>query len=354
MHTTSRKVARHLLAAAGVFVILVAVAGGLALATSALLRDDLEGSPAPTSPEPGHGQPQTPPPANGEPPDGSQGDPPTGSQGDPPPAQGDPPPAQGDPPDGSPDGPVVGSPGDTPDSRTSVFDQADQRMREMVDTRARWHAPSRTPVAETTEVGLSIGNGEELRRQVEETLPEVPTQPGVPLRVGTDVSARLVGEPSDVSISPSDAIDASTGSDIALLWTWNIHPKHPNDRLKLSAHLTMTVPGTEHKLTRTLNLVLSVTRTASYTAHQVFTNYGTWAAIAAGSVAAIGWLRRNFNKKQEPSMSRPPPQYRSATTRVSGRAGVKKRRDSRDRHSDRRVESGTAPGSETTRSQQRR
>ena len=129
-------------------------------------------------------------------------------------------------------------------------------MREMVDTRARWHAPSRTPVAETTEVGLSIGNGEELRRQVEETLPEVPTQPGVPLRVGTDVSARLVGEPSDVSISPSDAIDASTGSDIALLWTWNIHPKHPNDRLKLSAHLTMTVPGTEHKLTRTLNLVL--------------------------------------------------------------------------------------------------
>ena len=48
-----------------------------------------------------------------------------------------------------------------------------------------------------------------------------------------------------------------------------------------------------------LNLVLSVTRTASYTAHQVFTNYGTWAAIAAGSVAAIGWLRRSFSTRSK-------------------------------------------------------
>lgn len=304
--TTSRKVVRNLPAAVGVFVVLIAVAGVLALATrSALFVEQPDASPGPPSESPA-----------------------------------------GEPPDGAPDG--------TPDSGTSVFDEADQRMREMVDTRSRWHAPSRTPVAETTEVGLSIGNGAELRSQVEETLPDVPTQPGVPLRVGTDVSARLVGDASDVSITPNDAIDASTGSDIALLWTWKIHPKHPTDRLELSAHLTMMVPGTQHKLTRTLNLVLEVTRTASYTAHQVFTHYGTWAAIAAGSVAAVGWLRRNFKQKARTPGKGPPPRYHSATSRVGGRARAKKATHSRDRRGGDHADSGTAPPSVARRSRQRR
>ena len=254
-------------------------------------------------------------------------------------------------PDGSP-------PDGTPNSgHTGVFDEADQRMSDMVATRAKWHAPARSPVAETIEVGLSIGNGEELRRQVEATLPDTPIQPGVPLRIGTDVSARLVGEPSDVSITPSDAIDASTGSDIALLWTWNIHPKHPAERLRLSAHLAMTVPGTDHKLTRTLHLYLDVTRTVSYTAHQIFTNYGTWAAIAVATFGAVAWLRRNLGgagKKQDPYVPRQPTQHHSAPARRGAPAGAKKRKDNRDPQDGHSVGSGAAPGSSTPRGRPQR
>ena len=240
------------------------------------------------------------------------------------------PPTDGAPPDGNP------NPG-----QTNVFAEADQRMSQMVDTRATWHAPSRSPVAETIEVGLSIGDGEELRRQVEEALPESPTQPGVPLRVGTDVSARLLGDQSDVSITPDDAIDASTGSDIALLWTWDVRPKHPAEQLRLSAHLSMTVPGTEHKLRRTLHLYLNITRTVSYTVHQVFANYGTWAAIAAAVFGAGGWLWRNYRRRrQEPHVAREPRLQYTAPAKRRPRADTKQRKRKRDPHGG-RVASGT-------------
>src|SRR5687767_16033274 len=47
--------------------------------------------------------------------------------------------------------PDVGEPptGNPDSGRTSIFAEADQRMSEMVETRAEWHAPSQSPVAET-------------------------------------------------------------------------------------------------------------------------------------------------------------------------------------------------------------
>jgi hypothetical protein len=182
-------------------------------------------------------------------------------------------------------------------------------MRQMVQSRAQWHAPSRTPVDQTAEIGLSIGDGEELRAEIEEALPDTPSRPGVPLKVGTDVSARLIGDDSDVSITPDDSIDASTGSDIALLWTWKIHPQRPTDRLELTALLKMTVPGTNHQLTKILDLDLVVVRTFSFTVHQVFTNWGTWTAIISSAAAAAGWLwaRRRRKKRPPPTHDRAGP-----------------------------------------------
>ncbi len=191
---------------------------------------------------------------------------------------------------------------------TNPFADADQRMDQMVDTQATWHAPSQTPVDETTQIGLSIGAGDRLRREIEEVLPDVPSQTATPLRVGTDVSARLIGDSSDVSITPDDAINASTGSDIALLWTWDIHPRHPADRLELTALVKMTVPGTDHQLTKILHVHLRVTRTVGFTAHQVFTNWGTWTAIVMALVGSAGWMWRNTRRrKQSPAASEAPP-----------------------------------------------
>ncbi len=194
--------------------------------------------------------------------------------------------------------------GEAPDP----FADADQRMDQMVETQAIWHAPSQTPVDETTQIGLSIGAGDRLRREIEEVLPDVPSQTATPLRVGTDVSARLIGDPSDVSITPDDAINASTGSDIALLWTWDIHPRHPADRLELTALVKMTVPGTDHQLTKILHVHLRVTRTVGFTTHQVFTNWGTWTAIVMALVGSAGWMwRTTRRRKQSPAASEAPP-----------------------------------------------
>ena len=215
----------------------------------------------------------------------------------------------GDPPgDGATGGGNTGG-GEVPDGEaTNLFADADQRMDQMVDTQATWHAPSQTPVDETTQIGLSIGAGDRLRREIEEVLPDVPSQTATPLRVGTDVSARLIGDSSDVSITPDDAINASTGSDIALLWTWDIHPRHPADRLELTALVKMTVPGTDHQLTKILHVHLRVTRTVGFTAHQVFTNWGTWTAIVMALVGSAGWMWRNTRRrKQSPAASEAPP-----------------------------------------------
>jgi len=199
--------------------------------------------------------------------------------------------------------------GEVPDGEAqNPFADADQRMDQMVDTQATWHAPSQTPVDETTQIGLSIGAGDRLRREIEEVLPDVPSQTATPLRVGTDVSARLIGDSSDVSITPDDAINASTGSDIALLWTWDIHPRHPADRLELTALVKMTAPGTDHQLTKILHVHLRVTRTLGFTAHQVFTNWGTWTAVVMALVGSAGWMwRTTRRRKQSPAASEAPP-----------------------------------------------
>lgn len=198
-------------------------------------------------------------------------------------------------------GPPSEEPSPTAPGAEDPFRQADQRMSTMVESRATWRAPDRTPVDQTTEIGLTIGDGAGLRAEVEQALPDVPTQPGVPLKVGTDVSARLIGDGADVSITPDDAIDASTGSDIALLWTWKIRPLHPTEELRLTALLQMTVPGTDHRLTKTVHLDLVVTRTLSFTAHQVFTNWGTWTAIVSSLAAGGGWLwARSRRRRQSP------------------------------------------------------
>jgi hypothetical protein len=163
-------------------------------------------------------------------------------------------------------------------------------MTRMVDARAEWHTPTRVLVDTSADVGLSIGQTGELQAQIEQNLPRTVTRSAGTVKVGTDLTATLIGDPMEVQIEPRDAIDASTGSAIGLLWTWKIHPLRPNDELRLTAHLKMTVPGTNHGLTKNVPLTLKVHRTNSYTAHQVFTNWATWAAIVAAAAGLVRWL----------------------------------------------------------------
>ncbi|HET8615865.1 MAG TPA: hypothetical protein VFL94_10095 [Actinomycetales bacterium] len=163
-------------------------------------------------------------------------------------------------------------------------------MAQMVDANAAWHVRRTVPVDQTQDVGLSVGQTDELTRQIEDNLPQTESVPAGTLQVGTDVTAALVGDPSDVQIRPDQAIDASTGSAVGLLWTWKVRALHPTKDLHLTAHLAMLVPGTDHRLTRDVPLHLTVQRTASYTAHQIFTHWATWAAIVTAAAGVARWL----------------------------------------------------------------
>lgn len=197
-----------------------------------------------------------------------------------------------------------GAPGPPPTSTPSVnpFAAADRAMATMVQAQATWHAARAVDVDTTTEVGLSIGDTAELRRQIEANLPNTPTTDAGTLTVGPDVSAVLVADEDAASVYPSDAVDASTGSDIGLLWTWSVHPRRPAEELRLTARVTMTVPGTDHVMTQHLPLTMQVRRTAGFTVHQVFTNWMTWAAICTTVLGFLRWgwprLRRYLERRR--------------------------------------------------------
>jgi len=47
----------------------------------------------------------------------------------------------------------------------------------------------------------------------------------------------------DAGVTPSGAVDEPTGSNIALLWTRTVRPKHPSDGLELTAHIEVPSSG---------------------------------------------------------------------------------------------------------------
>ncbi|MGL5816684.1 MAG: hypothetical protein ACRCYR_03910 [Phycicoccus sp.] len=211
------------------------------------------------------------------------------------------------------------------DGRPEPFEDADAAMAQMVDTHMRWHTPASLTVDTTADLGLSIGDSPALRREIEANLPDTAPGSNRPIRVGTDVTAVLVGDPDDVQITPDAPIDASTGSDVALLWTRIVRPRRPADELRLVAKLSMRVPGTDHRLTHDVPVSLPVHRTWGYTAGQLFTNWPTLAAVGASVATAVAWLRRRRRSASStalPDAAQPtdPPDSPSSTTRVTARS----------------------------------
>lgn len=211
-------------------------------------------------------------------------------------------PSAGAPPAGEPPG---DAPPGAPPHHGDPWADADAAMARMVDARAAWHAPRRVKVDVPVGLGLSIGDTQELRRQIQQNLPGTEEIPTGPFKLGTDVSATLRVDPEQAHVEPDVPIDASTGSAVGLLWTWQLRALQPVDELHVTAHLAMRVPNTEHTLNRDVPLTLAVERTPTYTVHQVFTNWGTWVAIVGAVGAAVRWLWRRLRPGAE-APARPP------------------------------------------------
>ena len=129
-----------------------------------------------------------------------------------------------------------------------------------------------------------------------------PTSAGE-LQVGPVVRATLRVNPADAEITPSDAVNVSTGTDIQMLWTWLVHPKRPSDSMKLTAFLEVPLEN-GHTISHELGFSIPVARTMIYTAEEVATHWATWSAVGG-------------NVPQRPRLvpappTQPPPAWRIA------------------------------------------
>ncbi len=178
-------------------------------------------------------------------------------------------------------------------SAPPLFQQTDQQLSQLVTAQAAWHTPSSLRAGETSRIGLSIGDSTTLANDIQSLLPSTSTHSAGTVAVGPHVSATLEVDTADASVDPSTAINASTGSDIQLLWTWYLHPKHPTDDLEVTAHIEVILSDNSVK-TVDVPLSIAVGRTFSYTVEQVFSEWETWASIVTvggGAFLAV-WRRR--------------------------------------------------------------
>lgn len=194
---------------------------------------------------------------------------------------------------------------EAPTAATDVARQLaiiDAETRALVETAATWHAPESVDVDKTVRIGLEVGNGGSLKSRIAALLPHTSPISGGTVRVGPTVRAKLLVNPNDAEVVPSDAVDASIGSDVQMLWTWFVYPKRPTSALLLTAHLEVPLSD-GHTIDTDVPLAIRVDRTLAFTASQVFTNWATWSAIAVTATGAIGWWWSRRPQKAEPAPS---------------------------------------------------
>jgi hypothetical protein len=187
-----------------------------------------------------------------------------------------------------------------PTPRPDPYRQFDQDVSRLVERRAVWQAPKRIKVGDTARVGLVIGDPNLLRTEISQLVPgSYPTAAG-PVKVGSTIAVQLTADPSDASVVPNEAINNSMGEHTALLWTWYVHPTHPNTSpgLFLTAEIVTTMSD-GHVLRKELALTIPVDRTLQYTTYQIFTNWATWAAIVGAFAGLVTWIWKKRKKRPQ-------------------------------------------------------
>ncbi|MEU7826543.1 hypothetical protein [Catellatospora sp. NPDC049133] len=179
---------------------------------------------------------------------------------------------------------------------TGTFKDIDTAARELVTRQAYWQSPAVLDVEQTQRIGLAVGEGEKLTQKINTMLKGTQTTAAGPVEVGPTVKATLRGNTEDVEITPSESVNATTGSDVQMLWTWLVHPKHPTDDLLLTAYLEVPLSN-GHTITHEVALSVQVRRTMSYTLWQLVTHWGTWSAVVTSLVGVVSWLLRRRKKK---------------------------------------------------------
>ena len=179
----------------------------------------------------------------------------------------------------------------------TAFADTEAAMDSLVTARASWQAPRSLMVEKAERIGLVIGDAERLASEIGVLIKRsVPRDVGT-VKVGPNVRVTLQADKGDASIEPSKAVDQSTTRNVAMLWTWIVRPRHPASSMYFTAHVE--VPSDKHVFAMDVPLTMEVKRTASYTLHQIFVNWGTWSAIFVAISAWATWFVRRRRKPQQ-------------------------------------------------------
>ena len=213
----------------------------------------------------------------------------------------------GEPPSSSAVAPGAGNPDQLPNGPYAQFDR-DAAV--MVRTVATWQHPAKLVVGKAERVGLTMGQSQELKDKMDVLVKNGVKTPAGQVEVGPTVRITLQADPEDAEITPSEAVDASTGSTIAMLWTWLVKAKQPTEGLTLTAH--MEIPLSDgHVATNDLPLSIPVERTVGYTVNQILTNWATWASVGTSIVGVGGWFLRRAQRRRK-RLAQPQPVSTSA------------------------------------------
>lgn len=170
------------------------------------------------------------------------------------------------------------------------FGKVDDGLQQLVDARATWQTPTSLAVGRSHRIGLVIGDSGRLRTQIDQLVEKAVPRDAGPVKIGPTVRVTLWADADDALVRPSEAVDRSTGSQVAMLWTWFVRPLHPTRGMFFIAHVE--VPSDGYTFSTDIPLTVPVDRTVGYTLHQVFTHWATWSAIVVAAATAARWLWR--------------------------------------------------------------
>ncbi len=179
--------------------------------------------------------------------------------------------------------------GSNDSTSSGLFGVTDEKLGQLVEASVEWHAPQSMKVDRVERIGLSIGDSRRLQFQIDSLIRDALPRSAGKVRIGPKIRVTLQADPGDATIQPSKAVDQSTGSQIAMLWTWLVRPKHPAaDGIRFTARIE--VPSDKYTFVTDIPVQLKVDRTWNFTLKQIFTHWATWSAIAVATASALRWL----------------------------------------------------------------
>jgi hypothetical protein len=186
--------------------------------------------------------------------------------------------------------PTAPLPEPVPDSRWQV------EQSKLVTANAFWRRPDALKVDRPAQIGLGIQTAP-LTTQINAQMNALPgtNQAAGQIQVSPQATAQLVASSSDAEVTPAGNQNTSFDQNIQMAWQWTVTPKRPTQDLILTAYVIVHLEGgPDAVITTPITLHMPVQSTIPYTLGRIFTNWGTWSAIAVAVAGSATWIRKRI------------------------------------------------------------